>query len=121
MKTIPEKHFSGGSDLFSQSIFELLLPAHLQLIPGLNEVYELELAFYESKILSDEDIVRRGAYFAQVGECPTYHTLICSGEALQLPRYSSARLRSFFETKQFKTGYATHGDTFPIGANFTPR
>jgi hypothetical protein len=120
MKTIPDKGFSGSSDLFSESIFGLLLPEHLQLIPGLNEVYELELAFYESRILSDDDIVRRGAYFAQVGERPTYHTLICSGEALQLPRYSSARLRSFFETKQFKTGYATHG-LFPYRGKFHPQ
>jgi len=119
-KTIPEKGSSNGSELFSENIYGLLLPGHLQLIPGLNEVYELELAFYESKTLTYEEIVRRGAYFAQVGEQPTLHTLICSGEALQLPRYSSARLRSFFETKQFKTGYATHG-LFPYRGKFHPQ
>jgi hypothetical protein len=110
----------GTPDLFSKSIYGLLLPPHLQLIPGLNEVYELELAFYESRILTDEDIIRRGAYFARVGEHPTYHTLICSGEALQLPGFSSARLRSFFESKQFKTGYATHG-LFPYRGKFHPQ
>jgi hypothetical protein len=109
-----------SADLFSESIYRLLLPGHLQLIPGLNEVYELELAFYESKILSDEDVIRRGAYFAQVGERPTYHSLICSGDALQLPQNSSARLRSFFESKQFKTGYATHG-LFPYRGKFHPQ
>lgn len=120
INTIPEKQLTAGSDLFSENIYELLLPGHLQLIPGLNEVYELQLAFYESKILTDEEIVRRGAYFSQVGEHLTYHTLICSGEALQLPRHSSARLRSFFETKQFKTGYATHG-LFPYRGKFHPQ
>lgn len=121
MKTGPEKHSKERSgDLFSESIYTRLLSGHLQLIPGLNEVYELELAFYESKILTDDDIVRRGAYFAKVGESPTYHTLICSGDALQLPRYSSARLRSFFESKQFKTGYATHG-LFPYRGKFHPQ
>ncbi len=120
VETIPEKPFSESSDLFSNSIYGPLFPGHLQLIPGLNEVYELELAFYESKILTDEEIVLRGAYFAQVGERPTHHTLICSGEALQLPRYSSARLRSFFESKQFKTGYATHG-LFPYRGKFHPQ
>lgn len=120
VETIPEKPFSESSVLFSNSIYGPLFPGHLQLIPGLNEVYELELAFYESKILTDEEIVLRGAYFAQVGERPTHHTLICSGEALQLPRYSSARLRSFFESKQFKTGYATHG-LFPYRGKFHPQ
>lgn len=120
MEAIPQKLFSKGADHFSKSIYDLVLLGHLQVTPGLNEVYELELAFYESKILTDEEIIRRGAYFAQVGTRPTYHTLICRGEALQLPRHSSARLRSFFETKQFKTGYATHG-LFPYRGKFHPQ
>lgn len=119
-KTIPQKQFSKLYDIFTENIYGLLLPEHLRLIPGLNEVYELELAFYESKILSDDEIVRRGAYFSQVSERPTCHTLICSGEALKLPRHSSARLRSFFETKQFKTGYSTHG-LFPYRGKFHPQ
>ena len=91
----PEKHSAERSaDLFSENIYRLLLPGHLQLIPGLNEVYELELAFYESRILADEDIIRRGAYFAQVSERPTYHTLICSGEALQTPSVLLSKVKS---------------------------
>ncbi|HYA42790.1 MAG TPA: DNA methyltransferase [Syntrophobacteraceae bacterium] len=121
LKATPDRHSDESrADLFSESIYKLLLPANLHLIPGLNEVYELELAFYESKVLTDDEIIRRGAYFAQVGERPTYHSLICGGEALQLPRYSSARLRSFFESKQFKTGYATHG-LFPYRGKFHPQ
>ena len=76
MKAATKKDFSEISNLFSEDICDLLLPPHLQLIPGLNEVYELELAFYESKILDDEDIVGRGAYFSQVGGRPTYHPVI---------------------------------------------
>jgi hypothetical protein len=108
------------ADVLSEDIYRVLLPGHLQLIPGLSDVYELELAFYESKLLADDEIIRRGAYFAQVGETPTYHTLICSGETLRLPNFSSARLRSFFESKQFKTGYATHG-LFPYRGKFHPQ
>jgi len=117
----PEKRFSKRpADVFSENIYGELLPGHLHLIPGLSDVYELELAFYESKLLADDEIIRRGAYFAQVGETSTYHALICSGEALRLPRFSSARLRSFFESKQFKTGYATHG-LFPYRGKFHPQ
>jgi hypothetical protein len=121
LRATPDTHSEDHSaSLFSESIYKLLLPGHLQLVPGLNEVYELELAFYESKILSDNDIISRGAYFAKVGECPTYHSIICGGESLQLPRHSSSRLRSFFESKQFKTGYATHG-LFPYRGKFHPQ
>jgi len=106
--------------LLSESVQGSLFPAHLELVPQLNEVYELELAFYESKILSDEEIVRNGAYFARVGDTLTRHFLMCSGEPVRLPQHSSSRLRSFFKTNQFKTGYATHG-LFPYRGKFHPQ
>ena len=99
---------------------ENLFPRHLELVPQLNEVYELELAYYESKILTDEQIIRNGAYFARVGDTFTGHFLMCSGEPVRLPQHSSSRLRSFFRTNQFKTGYATHG-LFPYRGKFHPQ
>lgn len=117
---IAEHSSKDSADIFSENIYRLLLPEHLQVSPGLNEVYELQLAFYESRKLTNEEIIRRGAYFYQVKDDPTYHTLICSGEALKLPHFSSSRLRSFFESKQFKTGYATHG-LFPYRGKFHPQ
>lgn len=97
-----------------------IFPAHLELVPQLNEVYELELAFYESRVLSDIEIIRNGAYFARVGDTFSRHFLICSGEPVRLPQHSSSRLRSFFATNQFKTGYATHG-LFPYRGKFHPQ
>jgi hypothetical protein len=38
------------ADVLSRGIHQGLFPAHLELVPQLNEVYELELAFYESQI-----------------------------------------------------------------------
>ena len=90
------------------------------MIPQLNEVYELELAFYESLILSDEELIKNGAYFARVGDIPTRHFLMCQGEPLKLAKHSSSRLKSFFETNQFKTGYATNG-LFPYRGKFHPQ
>lgn len=46
--------------------------------------------------------------------------LICSGEPVRLPQHSSSRLRSFFKTNQFRTGYATHG-VFPYRGKFHPQ
>jgi hypothetical protein len=94
-----------------------LFRSDLELLPQVNEVYELELAFYESRILSDEEIVRNGAYFARVGDRFTRHFLMCSGEPVKLPCHSSSRLRSFFGRNQFKTGYGTHG-LFPYRRKF---
>ena len=106
--------------ILSQGVKDNLFPTHLELVPQLNEVYELELAHYESKILTEEGIIRNGAYFARVGDTLTRHFLICSGEPVRLPQHSSSRLRSFFQNNQFKTGYATHG-LFPYRGKFHPQ
>ncbi|MGC8490662.1 MAG: TRM11 family SAM-dependent methyltransferase [Syntrophobacteraceae bacterium] len=118
--TPKERHSEQLSSLSSRDMYTALFPGHLQLIPGMSDLYELELAFLESKLLTDDEVIRRGAYFARVGGCPTYHAQICSGETLRLPNFSSARLRSFFESKQFKTSYATHG-LFPYRGKFHPQ
>jgi hypothetical protein len=121
ISTISNRAAARGIDeVLSESIQDRLLPKHLELVPQLNELYELELAFYESEILSDEEIIRNGAYFARVGDTLTRHFLMCSGEPVRLPQHSSSRLRSFFQTKQFKTGYATHG-LFPYRGKFHPQ
>src|SRR3990170_1977016 len=106
--------------ILSETTRDRLFPQHLELVPQLNEVYELELAFLESRILDDDEIIRNGAYFARVGDRLTRHFLMCSGESVLLPQNSSSRLRSFFQTNQFKTGYATHG-LFPYRGKFHPQ
>jgi hypothetical protein len=97
-----------------------LFPAHLQLIPQMHELYEMELASAEASLLSDDLLLRNAGYFAKVGESWTRHFLMCSGESLRLPKHSSSQLRSFFETNQFRTGYATHG-LFPYRGKFHPQ
>jgi SAM-dependent methyltransferase len=86
----------------------------------MHELYEMELASAEAGLMSDEELVRNGAYFARVGDQWTRHFLICSGEPLRLPKHSSSQLRSFFQTNQFRTGYATHG-LFPYRGKFHPQ
>jgi len=112
-----------GRDLketLSDSIYRHLFAPHLELLPEVNEVYELSLAFYESQILSESELVRNGAYFSRVRDTLTRHFLMCSGQPVRLPQHSSSRLKSFFQTKQFKTGYATHG-LFPYRGKFHPQ
>jgi hypothetical protein len=108
------------NDILSKNLTDQILPPNLTLVPQLNEVYELELAFYESKILSEKEILRNGAYFASVNGQPTRHFLMCQGESLKLADHSSSRLKSFFTNNQFKTGYGTHG-LFPYRGKFHPQ
>ncbi|OPY06470.1 MAG: DNA methylase [Syntrophus sp. PtaB.Bin001] len=104
----------------SQDLTCKLFPPELQLIPNMNDIYELELAFYEKLILSNVELIRNSAYFAQVGDKFTRHFLMCTGESLKLPDHSSSRLKSFFEKNIFRTGYATHG-LFPYRGKFHPQ
>jgi len=101
---------------FTHKVF----PAHLELIPQMHELYEMELASAEAALMPDPELVRNAAYFARVGSQWTRHFLICSGEPLRLPKHSSSQLRSFFHSNQFRTGYATHG-LFPYRGKFHPQ
>lgn len=107
-------------EVLSEGMFRRLFPENLVLSPQLNEVYELALAYYESKILSADALVDNGAYFIRAGDRITRHYLMCTGEPLLLPKHSSSRLKSFFEKNQFRTGYATHG-LFPYRGKFHPQ
>ncbi|MDP9238198.1 MAG: hypothetical protein M3P30_12520 [Chloroflexota bacterium] len=97
-----------------------LFDSDLELVPQLNELYELQLAFGEAQCLSRDEIRTRGAYFAQVGSEYTNHFLLCNGAPLAVSSRSSLRLKSFFKMNQFKTGYATHG-LFPYRGKFHPQ
>lgn len=117
----PEKSAVGATtfEVFPDPLEVLLLPGY-ELIPQLNEVYELQLAFAESKILPPEELIRRGAYFKSIHGEFTHHFLMCTGAPLQVAKQSSMRLRTFFEANLFKTGYATHG-LFPYRGKFHPQ
>ncbi|MBN1253798.1 MAG: hypothetical protein JXA50_00790 [Deltaproteobacteria bacterium] len=107
-------------EILSRNLQDILFPAQLKLVPQVNEVYELALAFFESQVLSDEEIQRNGAYFAEVNGQPTRHFLMCQGAPLRLAEHSSSRLKSFFKINQFKTGYDTNG-LFPYRGKFHPQ
>ncbi|MBN2060225.1 MAG: hypothetical protein JW882_07395 [Deltaproteobacteria bacterium] len=107
-------------EALTAGLTEKLFPSKYHLIPNLNDLYELEIAFYENQILSDDELIRNSAYFAGIGSKLTRHFLMCTGESLKLPGHSSSRLKSFFEKNIFRTGYATHG-LFPYRGKFHPQ
>ena len=108
------------ADVLFNGLAEHLFSAERELIPDIDDYYELELAFYENQILDEQALIRNAAYFARVGEKTTRHFQMCAGESLKLPGHSSSRLKSFFEKNIFRTGYATHG-LFPYRGKFHPQ
>jgi hypothetical protein len=106
--------------MLQQDMRKRLFNSHLELLPQMNEIYELELAFGESQLLDDEGLVNRGAYFATVDGVATNHFRLCAGEALHLPDGTARKRRQFFERNKFRTGYATHG-LFPYRGKFHPQ
>jgi tRNA G10 N-methylase Trm11 len=108
------------ADVLSSDLTQTLFSPRHQVLPNLNDIYELEIAFYEHHLLSDEELLRNAAYFAKVGDVYTNHFLMCTGESLKLPNHSSVQLKSFFEKNIFRTGYATHG-LFPYRGKFHPQ
>lgn len=117
MKNLQNTNNQDGSKF---EIFKELFSQGLELLPQVNEVYELELAYLESQILSKDELIKNGAFFSMVDNITTRHFLMCKGEALKVANYSSSRLKSFFQNNQFKTGYATHG-LFPYRGKFHPQ
>jgi hypothetical protein len=108
------------SDVLSCGLAEHLFSTSRELIPDIDDYYEMELAFYENQLLDDQALIRNAAYFARVGDSVTRHFQMCAGESLRLPGHSSSRLKSFFEKNIFRTGYATHG-LFPYRGKFHPQ
>jgi len=106
--------------ILSQDFTKDLFPRNRELLSNLNDIYELEIAFYENRLLSDEELIRNAAYFAKINEKYTRHFLMCAGQSLKLPDHSSSRLKSFFDKNIFRTGYATHG-LFPYRGKFHPQ
>lgn len=48
METRPENgSLSSLTSSLAANIYDRLFPKHLQLVPGISDIYELELAFYE--------------------------------------------------------------------------
>jgi len=97
-----------------------LFPKGYELLPGTDQIYELELALGEVEKLTDEELVQRGAYFRRINGKETYHYRICAVAPIQVDKSASIRRRTFFEANLFKTGYATHG-LFPYRGKFHPQ
>jgi len=91
-----------------------------ELLPSTTEFFELEMAYLEHKILDENKLAQRSAYFKKVNDKLTRHFLMCSYSTGSNSQGRSARARAYFQEGQFSTGYATHG-LFPYRGKFHPQ
>ena len=102
------------------SIQNQLFPDNLKLLLSVTEIFELEFAYYESKLLSKSELIKRGAYFESVDGIETYHSKICKKTSKALFERRSRQTISYFMNSIYSTGYATHG-LFPYRGKFHPQ
>ncbi len=105
---------------FSSGVIEQLLPPGLVLLPQCSQIYELDLAWAEYKMLGTEGLVERSAYFWKVDDEETHHFRICVNTPSQVDEAASINRKNFFSSNLFSVGYATHG-LYPYRGKFHPQ
>ncbi|MHA1328762.1 MAG: TRM11 family SAM-dependent methyltransferase [Promethearchaeota archaeon] len=102
------------------SLLQNLFESEVELLPSVNELFELELAYLEYYCLPENDLLDRLAYFKSVDGKLTKHFLMYNHPAKALTDNRSANTKTYFENGLFSTGYATHG-LFPYRGKFHPQ
>jgi len=92
----------------------------VELLPSVNELFELELAYLEYNCVPKSDLLERLAYFKSVDGRLTKHFLMYNNTTKALTDNRSASTKAYFENGLFSTGYATHG-LFPYRGKFHPQ
>lgn len=104
--------------VLAPSFLREVFPQDFELVPGINELYEFELAYLELSTLEPGALVRQAAYISRIGGNPSYHFRLCSGKTAVMSEWASRQ--SFLSNNVFRTGYATHG-LFPYRGKFHPQ
>lgn len=102
------------------SIIKNLFSQSIELLPSVNELFELELAYLEFLSLTKEDLLERSAYIMAIEDEFTKHYLMYKQRLDGLINNRSTQTRNYFEEGKFSTGYATHG-LFPYRGKFHPQ
>lgn len=92
----------------------------VELFPNVNELFELELAYWEYNCLSKEQLLDRTAFIKSIDGQPSKHYLLYSDLSDKIQENRTASAQAYFEEGQFSTGYATHG-LFPYRGKFHPQ
>jgi DNA modification methylase len=93
---------------------------NIELLPSVDELFEIEMAYLEFNCLSKEQLVERSAFIKSVDNQYTKHYLLYSNYNETINENRTAQTQAYFEEGQFSTGYATHG-LFPYRGKFHPQ
>ena len=93
---------------------------NIQLLPSVDELFEIEMAYLEFYCLSKEQLLERSAFIKSIDNEHTRHYLLYSNYNEAINENRSAQTQTYFEAGQFSTGYATHG-LFPYRGKFHPQ
>jgi len=102
------------------SFLENLFDRDIELLPSVNELFELELAYLEYNCLPEDNLLNRLAYFKSIDGTFTKHFLMYNQSVKPITDNRSANTKAYFENGLFSTGYATHG-LFPYRGKFHPQ
>ena len=98
---------------------EKIFDENIKLLPSVNELFELELAYLEYNSLN-KDFLNRTAYFKSIKNQYSKHYLMYNTFSDALTEERSETTKNYFENGKFSTGYATHG-LFPYRGKFHPQ
>ncbi|GHT36129.1 DNA methyltransferase C1 [Bacteroidia bacterium] len=94
--------------------------SNITLLPSVDELFEIEMAYLEFNCLSKEQLIERSAFIKSIDSQPTKHYLLYSNYNEAINETRTAQTQAYFEEGQFSTGYATHG-LFPYRGKFHPQ
>ncbi|MDD2331027.1 MAG: DNA methyltransferase [Candidatus Cloacimonetes bacterium] len=96
------------------SITDLIFGDTVELLPGVNDIFELELAYLEKTLLDSEKLLERTAYIKTIDGRPSKH---------YLQNFKSEQQHNFDydnDESNYATAYASHG-LFPYRGKFHPQ
>ena len=102
------------------SIITELFNNKVELLPSVNELFELELAYLEYKTLDESEYLERTAYAKSFNGKDSSHFLRYSEISEEVSKNRTSTANSYFKNGLFSTGYATHS-LFPYRGKFHPQ
>ena len=86
-------------------LIEKLFDRDIELLPSVNELFELELAFLEYNCLPENCLLDRLAYFKSIEGNLTKHFLMYNKSIKPIINNRSISTKTYFENGLFSTGY----------------
>ena len=102
---------------FDTNLAQHLFPSNIEVMPNVDDIFELEFALGEINSLTESELLERSGFIAKVNGKETNHYKLGINSSLEIYETKSVRTQSFFSKGKFSTGYAVHS-LFPYRGKF---